>query len=96
MWPFGVVNRVSKLEEHLDSLERSFKALELDWNTVYDKLRKAMGRMVKSQAIMERAAGEERGDEQQAPTAGPQPITGFLTDRQKAVQQSILRRRAGG
>jgi hypothetical protein len=96
MWWFGASGRVRALEERFDGLERRFKAMELEWVDTYDKLRKALGRVVKSRAIMEQ---HERDEEAAAPT--PMLVSsdtgrGLLTERQKQIQQQILRRRAGG
>ncbi len=86
--------RLERLEDAVDRLEHDFKALEMDWQTVYDKVRKAMGRMVKSSAIMEaREMGEEP---ESAANPGTTPNGRLLTPRQMQIQQQILRRRTGG
>ncbi len=94
---FRATREVLALEEGLKRLERDFKAMELEWDEVYDKLRKAMGRVVKNRAIME---GKEEGDNGAGATANPAlaPTTGgrMLTPRQLELQQQILKRRAGG
>ncbi len=79
-------------------LQKDFKALELDWTSVYDKLRKTMGRIVKSRAIMEahESEGTDTADGVTPTLSGPTPVGGFLTEKQKVIQQQILRRRAGG
>lgn len=93
MW-FGGQRRIDDLEEDLRRLKRDFQALELEWGNVYDKVRKAMHRVVKSAAIISKS---ELSEEQ----AGAEPPVSetpgsFLTVRQKTIQQSILRRRANG
>lgn len=98
MWPFGDTRRITRLEDDFRALAADFKGLELEWTNVYDKLRKVMGRVVKSRAIIE---ANENGEAVQtgalsALTTASGPASGLLTDRQKAIQQQILRRRAGG
>lgn len=95
---FRVKRRLEALENDFLKLTRDFQGLELEWVNVYSKLKKIMGRIVKSEAIM--AAQEEKltpGPEE--PTSlqpGPGVPHGFLTSRQREIQQVILRRRAGG
>ncbi len=89
---------VSDLSERLEKLERAFKALQFEWDDTYDKLRRAMGRIVKTHAkIVESENGEEAAH---AATPARDNVGatpgGFLTARQREVQQQILRRRAGG
>lgn len=89
MWPFGVPKRLNELEESLLQLQRNFRALELEWGDVYDKLKRRMGRIEKSRAIMERVEGTN-GEEV---VAEPQQHS-LLTPRQHQIQQQILRRRS--
>lgn len=91
-------NRVRGLEQKLEDLEGHFKALEAEWDNVYDKLRVAMARMRKRAKIagLEDSA-EASGDGQAAPASEGRLATGgLLSPRQKEIQQQILRRRAGG
>jgi actin-like ATPase involved in cell morphogenesis len=98
VWGFGQSRRVRQLEEDLEKLRGSFKALQLEWDDVYDKLRRAMARIVKSRAILE--AKEPTELQEGAAERGLQVLSGTphgrLTDHQKEIQQEILRRRAGG
>lgn len=95
LW-FRGSRRLDVLEDDLKRLQRDFQALELEWGNVYDKLRKAMGRIVKSRAIIEaREDAEEAVGPKAVPSNNP-PGGGFLNPRQKEIQQQILRRRAGG
>lgn len=92
--------RLTNLEEDLQRLQRKFDALELEWNDVYDKLRRSMGRIVKSRAIIE-AKEQPPEDGREAPAAGSSPELvrsggRLLTPRQLQIQQDILKRRAGG
>lgn len=95
MWPFADTQRISKLEERFEKLERDLKAAYLDWDDVYAKCRKLLGRTVKERANLERIeeAPEETGPQLAEPAAQPGRL---LTARQMQLQQTILRRRAGG
>lgn len=94
---FGANRKVSDLTERLEKLERAFKALQFEWDDTYDKLRRAMGRIVKTHARIVEAETEEA-----TPAAAPaRDIVGatpggFLSPRQREIQQQILKRRAGG
>lgn len=82
----------------MESLERRFKGLELEWGDTYDKLRRALSRIAKTRAIMEAKESETEAAELSPEATGsrPTPVGGFLTEKQKVIQQQILRRRAGG
>ena len=90
----GVSKRLERLEEDLRSLRSDLKSLELEWSDVYDKIRKSMGRIVKSRAIMEAAEAKTNGDGEASGEVLPAP-EGNFTPRQRALQQQILRRRVG-
>lgn len=92
---FRAAREQVRLEEDLRRLERDFKALELEWGDVYDKLRKAMGRIVKSRAIIEAREDGREGAEAPVPEAQPSSSGHLLTPRQMTIQQQILKRRAG-
>ncbi len=87
--------RISRLDDKLETLKRDFQNLELEWTNFYDKARRMLARVAKRAEIVEKADAEEAPT---APTLLPigGPNTGRLSDRQKEIQQQILRRRAGG
>lgn len=90
-------NRVRGLEQRVEDLEGHFKALEAEWDNVWDKLRLAMARMRKRAKIAEmEESAEAAGDGQAASSPTPLSTGGLLTPRQREIQQHILRRRAGG
>lgn len=98
MHVFLTDRKLKQLREDFDRLESRFKGLETEWSDVYDKLTRMMARIVKSRARMEEMEAAKE-------TVEPTPITlsehtgthhGLLSERQKEIQQSILRRRAGG
>ena len=88
--------RVKVLEDALETLQKDFLKLQIEWAEVYDKVRHAMNRMAKR---VERGTADETVVEstQEVPQAngGAAAITGRLSDHQKQVQQQILKRRAG-
>jgi hypothetical protein len=92
MWGFFAGRRLSHLEERIEKLEVSLRQANLDFDELYQKCRKLLGRTVKERAIV------DAHTEQAGPVAVPsQPTRGpLLTDRQREIQQHILRRRAGG
>lgn len=51
MWPFRRKNPPPDLDERLLDLERTVKALQLEWEDTYDRLRRLMGRIAKREAI---------------------------------------------
>ncbi len=95
MWILRHSRAIGDLERRLDALERDFKALAMDWDVVYDKVRKSMNRMVKSKAIMDVKESEsENGSATVLDGATAQGH--LLSPAQLRIQQQILRRRAGG
>lgn len=87
--------KISTLEEGLKSLEKDFKALELEWINTYDKLRTLMGRISKRTAIMEASQPPEEAETEMvdgAPIIPTEPLLG-LTKRQQAINTAILRSR---
>src|SRR5881275_2044100 len=42
---FRDYKRLNRVEERLDLVEREFKALELEWSTVYDKVRTTLAKL---------------------------------------------------
>ncbi len=98
---FSSEKRHRDLQERLEKLERDFKALQLEWENSYDKLRSMMGRIAKR---AEKLHDEAEADGRLAPRSEAQRAVGdgrtsthtLLNEHQRDVQQQILRRRAGG
>lgn len=87
--------RILELETRLDRLEGRFRSLSVEWEDTYDKLGRMLSRISKSRAVIE--SHDQGEQEQEAPLSPPATPTGrLLTPAQLAVQQQILRRRAGG
>jgi len=97
LWFRSDSKRIEALAERLETLEHDFKEMRLDWNTVYDKVVKAMNRTIRSRAIIEsREQQEEEAAATPAPSGRGNGSGRLLTPRQMNLQQEILRRRAGG
>jgi hypothetical protein len=95
VWRIYSDSKVSRLEERLEKLESDLRAATLDFDELYQKTRKLLGRTVKERASME--ALQTSKPEEPAPLPdGSGNVRGFLTPHQKEMQQQILRRRAGG
>jgi len=94
VWRLYSDSRVSRLEDRIEKLESDLKAAALDFDELYAKCRKLLGRTVKERASIE--AAEERKEEPVLVPDGSGNVRGFLTDKQRIIQQQILRRRGGG
>ena len=106
MWPFPAKKAIQSAEIDPRSIESRMRALELDWEDTYERIRKVLQRISKRAEFVEKA--EARAAEQQAserpggerpPNSGGldrTPVGGMLSSRQKEIQAAILRRRAGG
>lgn len=99
MWFFGqkgsprVNARLRDLEDDIDTLKRKHKDLDLEFNTLYDKVRHALGRMAKRSAIVEQAQQQEEAPE----SLTHDPTEASFTDgleglsaRQRQINQQIL------
>jgi hypothetical protein len=93
MWGFFAGGRLSRLEERCEKLEQDLRTANLDFDELYQKCRKLLGRTVKERASIEAHTETPEGPRvlsQAGVTRGP------LTERQRQIQQEILKRRAGG
>ncbi len=99
MWPFSSRaddSRIFELTEQIAKLKRDQQNLELEWSSFFDKARRLLARVTKRAEVVEKAEEKEVGGESGASPFPVSPATGRLTDRQREIQQRILRRRAGG
>lgn len=92
---FGNSRRFDNLEERLGRLEREQKALALDWENVYSKVRNAMSRISKSAAIIQEHDRQEEEGTNGSNSPGDDAGGHLLTPKQRLIQQQILHRRAG-
>jgi hypothetical protein len=97
MWPFKESRRVSKLEDRLENVERELQSVTLEWENVFRKLRKIMGKIHREEAIMRESTATEGAESPADPAAiGTSNGGRLLTPRQMQIQQEILKRRAHG
>lgn len=54
LWKSDSGAKVSELENRVRQLEADMKTIELEWNEVWHKMRKALGRVTKTEALEER------------------------------------------
>jgi hypothetical protein len=101
MWLFDLFRlekRLSECERIVAAVEKQNRDLDLDAQELYERCRNMLKRTARERSRIEAATP---GDEPAAaaPTNGEvtrTPTGGFLSERQKAIQSQILRRRAGG
>lgn len=97
LW-FGGKHGNNEVWERLEKLERAFKALQTEWDDMYDRMRRIMSSISKRAAVLEskeRVQEEEQAAEVQQ-HEGNLTHGRLLTPQQLVIQQKILRRRAGG
>ncbi len=93
-WRSRDSEKLLQLTDDFRTLKRQFADLELDWVNAYSKFKSIVQRNAK---LTERAEAKEtqQAAESLATPISTDPRTGRLSDRQKEIQQQILRRRAG-
>src|SRR6516164_8619700 len=106
MWPFPAKIHEKEPEKDPRSIESRMRALELDWEDTYERIRKVLQRISKRAEFVEKAEKRAEEDvENSLPGAqrqtqegrdGRTAVGGMLSQRQKEIQAMILRRRAGG
>jgi hypothetical protein len=106
MWPFPAKIHEKEPEKDPRSMESRMRALELDWEDTYERIRKVLQRISKRAEFVEKAEArqaEKSNTESLDPDGsahsrdvGRTPVGGMLSARQKEIQSMILRRRAGG
>jgi hypothetical protein len=97
LWPFSKPASNSVVLDRLENLERSFKGLQGEWDDHYDKQRRMLSRIVKQRAMLEaREPQDEEVPTEPMTSQEPGSRAGFLTPKQKLIQQQILQRRTNG
>ena len=97
MWPFtprqaessSTLTRISELESRCKTLEAGRKALELEWEDVYERLRKAAARL--NQRVRDDEARDKKLEDAPGPTNGHQAMTAYVPDRD-LLRQAFPRR----
>jgi len=88
---------IAALDERIETVERQLKGVKLEWESTYDKLHRIVQRISKRAERAEELEPREDGHDSSAPpveTGAPQAGAG-LSQRQREIQQQILRHRAG-
>jgi len=94
MWPFSNKEALGELVERLENLERGLKNIQLEWDDFYEKARRQVWRINKrADALDKRELESTEPAAEPTPESNELPAIGFLTPRQKQLQQSILQRR---
>lgn len=99
MWPFRrkEVSKGGEIDPR--GIESRIRALELDWEDTYERIRKVLQRISKRAESLEKLeANRDRSEGGTPQELAPEAtgVTGRLNERQRAIQQQILRRRTGG
>lgn len=99
MWPFQAKSGAKASTSDERTLESRMRALELDWEDTYERIRRVLQRLSKRAEYIEKKEGREPNSsvdsrEEPTPNTGG-PWMGRLSDAQREIQQRILRRRAG-
>src|SRR5262249_38986879 len=93
MW--GDLNRLRKIEGRVEELERTIKALDMEFTSLYDNVRTTFAKWAKREKRAELDANVTEGaDVQDEPSGGG--AAGTLSARQRSINEQILRRRKGG
>jgi chromosome segregation ATPase len=88
---FKAKKKLGEVEDRCAQLERRIKQLELEWEDTYDRIKSLFHRIAKRAQRME---GGAAGDIEEAAATGTASVTGGLTEKQRAIQDQILKRRS--
>jgi hypothetical protein len=88
--------RLNDLEEQVRKLVRIVEARDLDWVDMRARCKRLLDRTEKAQRALNPAVDSEDADANNGSGGVIATNRGLLTDRQKLIQQQILKRRAGG
>jgi len=86
------------LEQRFGELEHDFKMLKLEWEESYEKIASMLRKLGRrAEAIQKEADGGRTplSPEEEALVVDGNHTPQFLSPRQRALQQQVLRRRAG-
>ena len=90
-----VLTRLSSLEEKVQKLEREQREVRLDWEMMYEKTLKLMGRVAKRTVQVENHEAATQEGEPIIPAVSS-PLLGRLSSRQLVLHNQIVARRANG
>lgn len=92
MWQLVSSKRLKELEERVMRLRRDIDDRDLDWVDMRSRCKRLLDRTEKAARLATSPAVPE---EPENGAASATPSTGFLSERQRAIQQQIMRRRGG-
>jgi hypothetical protein len=85
--------RLKKVEEELTKLKRMVEDRDLDWVDMRSRCKRLLDRTEKAAKLREPESDQEAVAPAQSVPDGN--YSGRLTERQRQIQQAILRKRAG-
>jgi hypothetical protein len=93
---FGVLSRIRELNGTLSRLERKLDDFTLDFEETVNRVNKSLRRIASERARIEaQDHPEPEGADPASPPVDGSGPHGNLSERQRQIQQQILRRRAG-
>jgi hypothetical protein len=90
---FNIAKRLSEQEERCEKLEKAFKGIELEWDTVYEKFRLLNMRLSKRVQQLQQAPSNAEGTQPEGEQGKEGEPQSLLTPRQREAQARILARR---
>jgi hypothetical protein len=95
-YTFGAFFKLRDLNATLARLERKLDEFSLDFEETVNKVNKSLRRIASERATIERANHPEAPEAEALPSTPADGNRGnLLSDRQRQIQQQILKRRAG-
>lgn len=93
---FGSPREYSRLRERIEELETELHSIRQEWDDFYDKACKTLRRIGRERQALDtiQAPTQEEPVEPLVAGNGGGSTHGFLTERQRIIQQQILKRRA--
>lgn len=85
--------RLKVVEERQDEFARQMRALELEWDETYDKIRTLFARIAKRAERSSKAGDDATTESSLDPTVSSSEQPSGLSSRAQLIQQQILARR---
>jgi hypothetical protein len=91
----ALAERVSELERVVAAVDKRSQDAELNVADLYERCRNLLKKTARERVRIEAAETPTDPEAAPSPSNGQLPQGGSLTERQRTIQQQILRRRAG-